>query len=66
MLSLVPTEVRLNLRQANILRESPNDLGLGSIPKASQFSFIDSAKQQSPWFVPIGYSIFLQLFFFSF
>jgi hypothetical protein len=44
MLSLVPAEVLLNLRQANILRETPNDLGLGSIPKAPQFSFIDSAK----------------------
>jgi hypothetical protein len=66
MLSPVSAEVRLNLRQANILRKSPNDLFLGLVPKAPQFPFIDSTKQQSPWFVPTGYNIFLQFFLFSF
>jgi hypothetical protein len=35
MLSLVPAEVRFYLRQANAFGEGPNNLGLGSIPKAS-------------------------------
>jgi hypothetical protein len=35
MLSLLPAEVCFYLRQANAFGEGPNNLGLGSIPKAS-------------------------------
>jgi hypothetical protein len=42
MMSLVSTKVLFYLRHANTSGEGPNNLGLGSVPKASQFPFIDS------------------------